>query len=276
MKRAAAGLLLIAVLLTAGPAALAAAPSLSDVLQHTKAAETALEKAVAAFDQHALGKGKTALSTNRSEIGAAVAETAKLIKDATTPADRLAAAKALVAVARQAGRDEDGLAGLVGALTRGTTLQLRVAGATNVDAHRTATAVAKLTQLAPGLPDQAQQGIATALAQLTRSRGGAVSGETTAVTDHGVGGTAKGAVAAALSADVHGQQLAIDLLQAVRAGLPAPAQAGIDKALAAIAKSLSGEAHAIAGATGQAPASLRPNLRASAQAAKHAAADAQP
>jgi hypothetical protein len=275
MRRVSATLVLATALLTIGPAALAAAPSLAGVLQHTRAAETALVKAVAAFDQHALGKGRVALSTNRSEIGAAVADTAKLIKDATTPAERLAAAKALVAVARQAGRDEHGLAGSVGALARGTSLQLRVAGAANADAHRTASAVAKLQQLAGGLPDQAQEGIATALAQLTLSRGHASAIETTDVTDHGVGAGAKAAVAGALAADIHGQQLAIDLLQALRAELPAHAQNGIDTALAAIAKSLSGQAQTLAGATAHAPASLRPSLRASIQAAKNAAADAK-
>jgi hypothetical protein len=275
MKRVSAALVLAGVLLMTGPAALAAAPSLADVLQHTKAADTALEKAVAAFNRHALGKGKAALSTNRSEIGAAIAEAAKLIKGASTPNERLAAAKALVAVARQAGRGEHGLAGAAGALARGTPLQQRVAGAANTDAHRTATAVAKLQQLATGLPDQSQKGIANALAQLTLSRGNTVTGEANDVNDHGIGASAKAALAAALAADVHGQQLAIDLLQAVRAELPAHAQNGIDSALGAIAKSLSGQAQTIAGAAGHAPTSLRPSLKASARAARHAAADAK-
>lgn len=56
---------------------------------------------MAAFNAGADGRGSQALVKNRSQIGLAVSQTAHLIQAANDPASRLAAAKAVVAVAKQ-------------------------------------------------------------------------------------------------------------------------------------------------------------------------------
>jgi hypothetical protein len=98
---------------------------LSTVLTHTRAADRALDRAVTNFNTHALAAGRSEFGKNRRQIGLAVAEKAKLIKSATTPAERLAAAKAVVAVARQALTDERALARVARVLPRAVTFNSR-------------------------------------------------------------------------------------------------------------------------------------------------------
>jgi hypothetical protein len=275
MKRTVGSLLLIGGLLLAPAAAQASIPpSLSTVLIHTHAAEVAKTRAVAEFEAHAFAKGKADFSKNRAQMGQAISQSARLIKDASTPAARLAAAKAVVAVAQQAGRDETAFARALRALTRGSQLQAAVAAAVRKDAGRIATALARLHQLATTLPASAQQGIATAIARLSISRGPAIAQEAADVTANTVGMTAKQTVAAAIAADIHGRQLAINLLQAIQPLLPQHAQQGITTALQAIGKALANQAARLTTAKSHAPQSVRPALTKAIHMAKAAARDA--
>ena len=81
MNRVAIGLVVGASLLLAAPAQ-AQTPSLSTVLAHTHAANTALQRAVANFNAHALGAGRVAFKSNRNQMGIAVSQTARLIRGA--------------------------------------------------------------------------------------------------------------------------------------------------------------------------------------------------
>jgi hypothetical protein len=74
MNRVAIGLVVGASLLLAAPAQ-AQTPSLSTVLAHTHAADTALQRAVANFNAHALGAGRVAFKSNRNQMGIAVSQT---------------------------------------------------------------------------------------------------------------------------------------------------------------------------------------------------------
>ena len=136
----------------------ATTPSLSTVLSHTHAANIALQTAVSEFDAHALGAGSRAFKTNRNQLGIAVMQTAQLIQAATTPAARLVAAKAVVAIARQAGRDETAFAKVARVLRRGGMLQLAVIRAAARDTARTTTAVSHLTELLSQVPAAALPG----------------------------------------------------------------------------------------------------------------------
>src|SRR6185503_17847125 len=142
-------------LLRAAPAQ-AQTPSLSTVLAHTHAANTALQRAVANFNAHALGAGRVAFKSNRNQMGIAVSQTARLIRGADTPAARLAAAKALVAVARQSGTDERALARVDRVLPKASRLQRRVIRAAAVDTVRATNAIDRLNTLLPTLPSTGQ------------------------------------------------------------------------------------------------------------------------
>jgi hypothetical protein len=145
-------------------------PSLATVLDHTRAADRALERALAEWDAHALGAARSDFATNRAQMGKAVAEKAQLIKDATTPGERLAAAKAVAAVARQATVDEKAFAKVARDLRRGSKLQRRVLRAGSVDTAR-ANALAVLNDLLASLPDAAQTHVANARSPMRRRCG---------------------------------------------------------------------------------------------------------
>jgi hypothetical protein len=246
-------------------------PSLSTVLAHTRAADRALERAVAEFNAHALAAGRSDFGKNRRQIGQAVAEKAKLIQAATTPAERLAAAKAVVAVARQSLVNELALARVARVLPKGSRIQLAVLRAAAQDTARSS-ALAVLNELLASAPDRAQSGIANAVTQLTRAHGPAVAQLGRDVTSRAVGMTAKAVAATAIGTDVRGQARAINLLEALKPLLPEAAQSGLETALAAIAESLDRQANALAAVEAHAPAALKEKI-AAAIAAAHAASD---
>jgi hypothetical protein len=264
----------LAVALLAPAAQAHSKPSLATVLAHTRAADRALDRAVAAFEAHALAAGRSDFGTNRRQIGQAVAEKAKLIQAADTPAERLAAAKAVVGVARQALADELALARAARALRKGSTLQLTVVRAAAKDTARSQ-ALAVLQELLASAPDSAQTGLANAVARLTQAHGPAVIQLGRDVTSRAVGMTAKAAAAAALLADVRGQARAINLLEALKPLLPAAGQIGLERTLAAIAGSLDRQANALAAVEAHAPADLKAKIAAAIAAAHAASEDAQ-
>jgi hypothetical protein len=265
---AVAGLVLAAVT----PVAQAhAQPSLATVLSHTRAADRALDRAVTEFNNHALAAGRSDFGKNRYQMGQAVAEKAELIQNAATAAQRLAAAKALVAVAKQAGVDELAFARVDRVLPRGSRLQLRVMRAAGVDTARSV-ALAQLNDLLASVPAAARPGITTAIGQLTLAHRPAVRQLGRDVTSASVGKAAKAVAAADIDADVTGQAHAVNLLEALKPLLPTAAQSGIETALAAIAGSLDAQANALAAVEAHAPAALKAQIEAAITAA-HAAAD---
>lgn len=249
-------------------------PSLQTVLTHTRAADRALDRAVANFNTHAVAAGRSDFGKNRRQIGLAVAEKAKLIKSATTPAERLAAAKALVAVARQTLTDEWELARVARRLRRGSHLQTRVLRAAAKDTARSK-ALGVLTVLLASAPNGAQTGIANAIARLTLDHASAATQLARNVRGRAVGRVGKGISASALLADVRGRARAINVLQALQPELPEAAQQGLANALAAIANSLDKQANALAAVEAHAPAALKDKIAAAITAAHNAADDAR-
>jgi hypothetical protein len=245
--------------------------SLATVLSHTRAANMALTRAVAAFNAGADGRGSQALAKNRSHIGLAVSQTAHLIKAANDPTSRLAAAKAVVAVAKQEGADQRALAAAERQLRRGGLLQDRIAAAVNADTHRAANAVAKLQALMPLLPAHAQAGIANAFSHVTATHRGAVAQLARDTTSPSVGRIAKNQAAADIEADVTGQAHALAMLNAVVSSLPPSAQQGILTAIAAIQHNLAAQAARLTATKPQAPRRLRPTIAKAAAIAKSAA-----
>jgi hypothetical protein len=245
------------------------------VLSHTRAADVALDRAVSEFNAHALGAGRVDLTVNRNQMGIAVSQTATLIKNAQTPAQRLAAARAVVAVATQASVDERGLAKVDRVLPKGRRLQRAVIHAAAVDTARTTVAVNRLNALLPTVPAVARPGLTSAIARLTLTHRAAVAQLGADVTSHNVGAVAKAIAAADIAADVTGQQHAINLIQAISPLLPAAAQDGMAAALAAIASSLDAEAVTLARVRANAPLVLRPRITHAIALAHAAAFDAR-
>jgi hypothetical protein len=275
VKRAIPVLAVVVASLAAAPSALAhSAPSLSTVLSHTRAADAALDRAVTNFNAHAFGAGRNAFAQNRSAFGKAVAERAELVRNASTPAQRLAAARAVVAVAKQGGANERALAKVARVLPRGSDLQVAVVRAAGKDAARSV-AVARLTELLATVPDAAKEGLMTALANVTRAHGPAVAQLGRDVASSAVGSKAKAAAASALNADIAGQAAAIDVLEAIKPELPQSSQEGIDTALGAIADSLDAQAAALAAVQEHAPEARRSQIEAAITAAHAAAEDAR-
>ena len=251
-----------------------ATPSLADVLSHTRAADRALERALAEWDAHALGAARSDFAANRSQMGKAVAEKAQLIQDATTPADRRAAAKAVVAVARQAVTDEAALAKAARDLRRGSHMQRKVLRAAAQDTARS-NALGVLNGQLASLPNAVRTHIANAVGKLTLSHKEAIRQLGKDVTSSSVGMAAKGIAASDLAADAHGQAHAVNLLQALMPLLPAAAQSGLQTALDAIGQSLDHQANALAAVQAHAPAALKDKIAAAIAAAQAAAADAK-
>jgi hypothetical protein len=245
--------------------------SLSTVLAHTRAANVALARAVAAFNAHAYGAGSQALAKNRSQIGLAVSQTAHLIQAANDPASRLAAAKAVVAVAKQEGADQRALAAAERQLRRGGLLQDRTAAAVNADTHRAANAVAKLQALMPLLPAHAQAGIANAFSHVTAAHRSAVAQLARDTTTPTVGRIAKNQAAADIAADVAGQAHAVGMLNAIASSLPPSAQNGIQTAIAALQHNLAVQAARLTATKPHAPRRLRPTIANAIAIAKKAA-----
>lgn len=273
MKKLSVIVVILALVLAAlAPAAGAhSKPSLSTVLAHTRAADRALDRAVANFNAHALAAGRSDFGKNRRQIGLAVAEKAKLIQFATTPAERLAAAKAVIAVARQAMADERALARVARELRKGSDLQLTVLRAAARDTARS-NALAVVNELLASAPDAAQTGLTNAIVRLTLEHRSAAAQLARVVTSRSVGLRGKQISASALLTDVRGRARAINVLEGLKPELPEAAQDGLDEALGAIANSLDSQANALEAVEAHAPAALRERIGAAITAA-HAAAD---
>lgn len=250
-------------------------PSLQAVLDHTRAAEAAKSRAVAEFEEHAVAEGRRDFEKNRGQTGLAVAETAKLIKEADSREERRAAAEAVVAVAKQAGRNETAWGRSARDLNRSSDLQVDVVKGARKDAGRMSTAVEQLEELSTRVPSHAKAGIATAISNVTLDRAAAVKQLRRDATSSAVGSTAKEVATGGIEADVGGQALAIDLLQALRPHLPEESQEGTATALEAIADSLDRQAGGLERAGDNVPADLGEALSRAAERAREAAADAR-
>lgn len=261
--------------MVAAPAAAHSAPALSSVLAHTRAADKALEKAVAAYDEHAFKKGNASYRENRSQMRAAVAETAQLIGDADTPEERREAAKAVVAVAKQSGDNERSFAANVRDTKRGSKAEDNVSDGVEKDAGRMETAFVQLQALATTVPAPAQEGIAKAAAEVALERNSAGRDIVAALKSSGVSRDAKESLVDGLDNDIDGQAHAVDLLQALKTTAPAQAQNGLDTALTAIAGSLDRQARRFGNASDNVPAWVAEKLAELASEARAAADDAR-
>jgi hypothetical protein len=191
------------------------------------------------------------------------------------PWSTAAAARAVVAVAKQTGEGERALAKADRELPKGKRPQRHVIHAAAVDTLRTANAVDQLNALISQLPQHAQAGLSMALSKVTISHRKAVAQLSADTSSNAVGAEAKTIAAADLAADIRGQHHAINLLQGIAPLLPAAAQQGIAAALDAIGGSLDAQAAGMRKARADAPARLRPTITRAIARARRAATDAK-
>jgi hypothetical protein len=227
-------------LLVAGALAFPAAAAahidvaVSSVRAHTDHADAALERAVALYEQNAQQRATRSLNRSRSQLGKATAEAAKLLRSADTPAERVAAARALRLVASQ--RHEN-IEQLVGVLPEATSsVENTIARAALTDTRGRDNALAILQALLGQVPADAVQGINRAIAALSTDRSAEVRVEARALTSARVSARAKRTVARSLARSVDGQTTAAEKLAQLIASpaIPQAAKPGLTRAYDAI------------------------------------------
>jgi hypothetical protein len=261
---------LAATLALCAPAQARSAPTVG-VGSHVRAAGVAAERVDAAIDRRALVRARAALATNRRETGLAVAAAARLIRAASTPAERLRAAKAVVAIARLTGSSERRFAKAVRLVRLGSDLQQRLSAAIACDAARFARASARLRALSARLPAPAQRGLARALAVAAAAHGAALREVVVDTTSRRVARGAKRSAAGSLGPDVRGEARALENLLRLRASAPAPARPGLSRAIAMLRRNLARQAARLEAAHAHTPRGLHRAIGQAAAAARAAA-----
>jgi hypothetical protein len=208
--------------------------AVSSVRAHTDRADAGLDRAVALYERNAQQRATRSFRSSRRQLGKATAEAAKLLRTADTPAERVAAARALRLVAAQ--RDEN-IEQLVGVLPEATnSVENPIARAALADTRGREKALAILGALLFWVPDEAKQGINRALLALSTDRSTEVRVEARALTSARVSASAKRTVAHSLARSVEGQATAAEKIAALIANpaTPAAAKPGLMRAYDAI------------------------------------------
>jgi hypothetical protein len=256
VRRAGAALLVGA--LAALPAVGSAHPSVAatSVRAHTDRADAALDRAATLFASGQDAEGLAAFGRSRSETGKAVAEAAKLVHTADTPAERAAAARALRLVATAQAEQIPPTVSLLGPAE--ASAENAIAEAALADTRGREKAIAVLRALiAKGVPDSAQAGIARAIVALSTDRGDEITAEVKVAADAEVSSRTAATLATTTDVSLRGQARAAAILTALKARLPAAAAKGIDRALAAIAAEQKAAAEALHAAAPGMPESVR-------------------
>lgn len=208
--------------------------AVSAVQKHTDKADAALDRAVAAFERNANRRGRAQLERSRKQLGVAVAAAAKLLRDADTVEERVAAARALAIVANQ---QDENVQTLVETLDETSArVDGRIAAAARADTRGREKALAILGELAQVLPAEAAGGIAAAITALSTERADEVEAEAEALAGRDVAAKAKARVAEAVEASVEGQRDAAEQVSALIADedMPAESKQGLQTAYDAI------------------------------------------
>lgn len=223
------------------------------VALHTDRADAALARAVELFEANHDRRGSRALAVDRREIGRATAAAAKLLRSADSAADRRAAAKALRLVATT--RD-DAVESLVAVVDEASGhADNAIAQAALSDTRGREKALAVLAALTDQLPEQAQAGVAKAIAELSTERAPEARAEAEAIASRGVSARAKHTLAKALKANLDGQAVAAEKLRALIASddVSDSAKAGLQRAYDAVTADHAAAAAAVAEFTDRMP-----------------------
>lgn len=237
------------------PGAASAHPevAIASVKAHTDRVDAALAQATSLFAAGRDAKAEAAFGRSRSQTALAVAEAAKLVRLADTPAERAAAARALRLVATARAERIPFVVDLLGPAD--AAAERAIAKAALADARGRDTAIAVLnTLLKRGVPAGAQVGIGRAIITLSTDRDDEVKAEAKAAASAEVSAKSAATLAATIDVTLRGQARATAVLTALKDRLAAASARGLDRAIAAIAAEQEKAAEAIAAAAPGMPA----------------------
>jgi len=243
--------------LLALPALAAASPqsALDQVKLHTDRAQSALTQAQTLFAQGKDAQAAQSFGRSRSELGTAASEAAKLVHTASTPAERVAAAKALRLVATQRAKDVPTLASLT--VPAEGSVENAIAQAALADTKGRDAAISILNTIAGRVPSQAQAGIAHAIAALSIDRSDEVAAASQALAGNEVGPVAESTLSSTIDQTLRGQARAAATIQALMGKLPQQAQKGLAKALESVNADRTSSTHSIVTFSDKMPAAVQ-------------------
>ena len=232
----------------------------SAVKQHTTAADAALDRAVALYDRNAVKRGDRLFAQSRHEMAAANREASKLRRQADTPTEEAAGARATALVAAEQDENIEKLtAALDGAKGRA---ERKVAQAALADTRGREKALVVLTALLDEVPEQARAGIAQAIADRSQDRDSEIEAQAEALVDGDVSSRSKQLVGRSVEANVEGQATGAVRLAGLIAGddLPEQAKIGLQAAYDAVAAEHGSVADILARFSDRMPAKVRASV----------------
>lgn len=241
------------------PASAVALPEVSvgSVTAHTTRADAALDRAETLFGASRDTQATSSFRASRKELGRAAAGAAKLLRQADTPAERAAAARALRAVAAARDENVERLTELLGEAEGAA--ERAIAAATLADTRGRDRAIAKLRSLERrGVSAKAAVGIGRAIAALSTDRDDEVAAGAEALADTEISAASKATLATAIDANLRGQVRAAAILQVLMTRLPAAAHAGLARAYSRVAAEQEAGSIALADAGDRIPEAVRP------------------
>lgn len=251
--------LAVGTMLVALPGAAQAAPATASlpaqVAQYTTAADTALDRATSHF---AAGRGGPAVSSLAQARGATVKATRAaqaLQRRASTPTQRVAAARAIATLGEHHDAAVEAALAMVGPAPAGA--EGRVIATLKASVVGRERAVQSVLGMVPALPQRAQVALGRAAAGLVAGR----ADEATATAEALAGGELSSAAASRMvgiiDTSLRGQQRSTARLEMLRGRLSQRAGAGLDRAIASIGADRSRAGAALEGALASAPPAVR-------------------
>jgi len=252
------GAALAAGVLAGVPAVAGASPSTAaaTVALHTDRADAALARAAALFRGGDDAQALRAVAGARVNMGRAVSAAARLLREAETPAERVAAARALRALATQ---QDDNVPALLAMLpSAGPRADVRLARVALADVNGRERAIAKLNGLlAGGLPAAARTGVTRAIAALSTERAPEVTRAAAALADDDTPAAAAQRLSQLVDRSLRGQARAAATITVLIGRLPEAARPGLERALRAIAGEQAASAARLAGLSDRMPERVR-------------------
>jgi len=210
------------------------AERVAGVTAHATAADRALDRAVALYEDGSRKRADRSFALSRRELGAAARDAAKLRRQADTPREQAAAAQATQLVAAQQDENVEQLVGVLGEVDR--RAQSRISAAAVADVRGREKAIGVLTALLDEVPAQARDALTAAIGALATGRDEELEVQAEALADEDVSAASKRKVARSVEDGVDGQAAAAERLAGLIAGddVPEEAKAGLLKAYDAV------------------------------------------
>jgi hypothetical protein len=227
------------------------------VTAHTTRAERALDRAVALYEDGSRERADRSFALSRRALATAARDAAKLRRQADTPREQVAAAKAQQIVAAEQDENVEKLVGVLDDV-EGRAAS-RIAAAVVADVRGREVAIGVLTALLDTVPEQARGALTRAIAALATGRDEELAVQAEALADANVSAAAKRKVARSVQDSVDGQAVAAERLAGLIASedVPEQAKAGLQKAYDAVTSEHGSVAEVLSGPADGMPQGIR-------------------